>query len=156
MTEKKDQPERVERCGHGRFCSAPSCPELAPRSDGERLPVSRVAGLPGGMGQVRQEQWRGDSYTPVRARTESMMQAPLTITVKPHPGDVIPHTLHLPARQCWPHHGQVSLAAGTGEGSRHIALLPRGVGDTQDLCVEERGNKAASPKVSYGLHRKDS
>lgn len=83
----------------------------------------------------------------------SMIHGPLTVTVKPHPGDVIPHTLHFPAWQCWPHHGQVSLATGAGEGGCHVALLPCGVGDTQDLRVEEGGNKE---EVSYGLHRKDS
>lgn len=75
-----------------------------------------------------------------------MIQGPLTITVKPHPGNVIPHTLHFPARQCWPHHGQVSLATGTGEGCRHVALLPHRVRDTQDLCVGERGNEEVVTK----------
>lgn len=70
-----------------------------------------------------------------------MIQGPLTITVEPHPGDVVSHTLHLPAWQCWPHHGQVRLATGTGEGSCHIALLPRRACDTQDLHIEERENK---------------
>lgn len=93
------------------------------------------------MDKVHQEQWREDPYSLVRTSTKSMIQGPLTITVEPHPGDVVSHTLHLPAWQCWPHHGQVRLATGTGEGSCHIALLPRRAGDTQDLHIEERENK---------------
>ena len=88
--------------------------------------------------KVHPEQRRRESYTLVRTRAASTIQGPLTITVKPHPGDVIPHTLHSPAWQCRPHHGQVCLATGAGEGSCHIALLPRRVGDTQDLPGGER------------------
>lgn len=71
----------------------------------------------------------------------------LTLTVELHPGDVVAHALHLPARQRGFHHGQVGLAAGTGEGSRHVALYALGVGDAEDL---EGGQRAQWVTVGTG------
>lgn len=125
-------------CSWRKSCSASLC------RDGERLCVS------GARSTVQEKvltdnaqckQWKGDLGALLRVRSRSMIQGPLTITVKPHPGDIISHTLHSPAWQCWTHHGQVCLATGTGKGGCHIMLLPRRVGDTQDLHVGERENK---------------
>lgn len=61
---------------------------------------------------------------------------PLTLAVELHPRNVVSHTLHLPARQSWFHHGQVGFTAGTGERRRDITLHSLRVGDTQDLRRE--------------------
>lgn len=57
----------------------------------------------------------------------------LTVAVELHPGDVVSHALHPPARQCGVHHGHVGLPAGAGEGCGHVLLLPLRVRDPQDL-----------------------
>ena len=53
--------------------------------------------------------------------------------VKPHPSDIVTHTLHRITRQGGLHHGQVGLATGTGEGCCYVLLLAFRVGDSQDL-----------------------
>lgn len=66
-------------------------------------------------------------------------QNPQTLLIKLHPGDVISHTLHLPAGQCGLHHGHVSFATSAGERGSNVLLLAFGVGHTHDLWKEGRG-----------------
>lgn len=61
----------------------------------------------------------------------------LTLVVKLHPGNIVAHTLDLPARQRGAQHGQICLPAGTGEGCCHVLLLPSRVGDAEDLSREK-------------------
>lgn len=80
----------------------------------------------------------------------------LTFTVKPHPGDVIPHTLYFPAWQCRLHHCQIGFATGTGESSCHIALFPCRVGDPQNLCQRQREQKEVTKSQGVVFMDEDS
>lgn len=75
----------------------------------------------------------------------------LTVAVKLHPSDVVAHALHLPARQRGFHHGQVGFAAGAGEGSRHVALDARRVGDAEDLKADQRVRWVTGDRRGRGL-----
>lgn len=75
----------------------------------------------------------------------------LTVAVKLHPSDVVAHALHLPARQRGFHHGQVGFAAGAGEGSRHVALHARRVGDAEDLKADQRVRWVTGDQRGHGL-----
>lgn len=70
--------------------------------------------------------WNPSDWTP-------QCQESLTLFIKLHPGNVIAHTLDLPARKRGAKHGQICLPAGTWECSRHVLLLTSRVGDAQNL-----------------------
>lgn len=61
----------------------------------------------------------------------------LTLAVELHPGDIVSHTLHLPARQRWFHHGQVGFPTSARESGRNVPLYTPRIGDSKNLKREK-------------------